>query len=189
MRRKIIAPIHDFTVDGAVHPQSFLEGEILYGERVRIHAFASIGTQPFIFRLNKDRRREPHLGRFGVAIGNDVEIFPRANIDAGSERFTVIGDRVKIDHYAHIGHDSVVGEDTVVTGGVVVCGFVRIGARCTIGANAVIKQEVSIGDDCMIGAGAVVVCDIPSNTCVLGSPAHHSYRQNWEDLPWEDPDW
>jgi UDP-3-O-[3-hydroxymyristoyl] glucosamine N-acyltransferase len=188
MKIAYTGPVHDFEKDGMIHPRALVQGDLYAGDRVRIHAFASIGTKPFIFRL-VDGRRVPSAGRFAVELHDDVEIFPRANIDAGSERRTRILRGAKIDHYAHIGHDAEIGEDSVVTGGVIICGFVRIGARCTIGANAVIKNRVSIGDDCMIGAGAVVTQDVPDNTVVMGNPAHHNYRRNWAGKPWEDPDW
>ncbi len=47
----------------------------------------------------------------------------------------------------------------------------RIGARCFIGANAIILPGVSVGDQCIIGAGAVVTEDVPAHTMVAGNPA------------------
>ncbi|MCS6986294.1 MAG: acyltransferase [Sphingomonadaceae bacterium] len=47
----------------------------------------------------------------------------------------------------------------------------RIGARCLIGAHALIMPGVTIGDHCVIGGGSVVLRDVPSGSLVLGNPA------------------
>ena len=41
-----------------------------------------------------------------------------------------------------------------------------IGARCDIGAGAVIVGGVTVGDDCVIGANAVVAEDVPAGSIV-----------------------
>ena len=46
---------------------------------------------------------------------------------------------------------------------------VRIGARCWIGASAVVLAD--IGDHTTIGAGAVVVKSIPPQSVAVGNPA------------------
>lgn len=48
---------------------------------------------------------------------------------------------------------------------------VRIGARCWIGANAVILPGVELGDDVVVGAGAVVTKSFPAGSVVAGVPA------------------
>jgi serine acetyltransferase len=47
-----------------------------------------------------------------------------------------------------------------------------IGNYVSIGANVSIIGDVAIGDNVSIGAGSVVVKDIPSNSIVVGNPAH-----------------
>ena len=47
-----------------------------------------------------------------------------------------------------------------------------IGDNVIIGANCCIIGNISIGDNVIIGAGSVVVKDIPSNSIVVGNPAH-----------------
>jgi acetyltransferase-like isoleucine patch superfamily enzyme len=46
---------------------------------------------------------------------------------------------------------------------------VSVGARCWIGASAVVLA--SVGDDVTVGAGAVVVKPIPAGTVAVGNPA------------------
>jgi len=48
---------------------------------------------------------------------------------------------------------------------------VRIGARCWIGANAIILPGVCLGDDVIVGAGAVVTKSFPTGSTVVGNPA------------------
>ncbi|OYU72524.1 MAG: hypothetical protein CFE32_23505 [Alphaproteobacteria bacterium PA3] len=47
----------------------------------------------------------------------------------------------------------------------------RIGARCFIGANAIVLPGVSVGDQCIIAAGAVVTEDVPAHSMAAGNPA------------------
>ncbi len=48
---------------------------------------------------------------------------------------------------------------------------VGIGAKCWIGARAIILKGVTIGDGAIIGAGSVVTRDVPAWTIVAGNPA------------------
>lgn len=48
---------------------------------------------------------------------------------------------------------------------------IKIGKGVQIGANAVVLSGVSIGRDSTIGAGAVVNCNVPPESVVVGNPA------------------
>lgn len=74
---------------------------------------------------------------------------------------------------------AVCGENLVLTGGNCIGGragtqqgAIRIGDNVSLGANAVILGPITIGDNVQVGAGAVVVKDAPSNTVLVGVPAH-----------------
>lgn len=43
--------------------------------------------------------------------------------------------------------------------------------RASIGSNATILAGVTIGENAIVGAGAVVTCDVPDYTTVVGVPA------------------
>lgn len=43
--------------------------------------------------------------------------------------------------------------------------------RASIGSNATILAGVTIGENSIVGAGAVVTCDVPDYTTVVGVPA------------------
>lgn len=47
---------------------------------------------------------------------------------------------------------------------------VKIGARCWIGAGALVMPGVTIGEGTVIGAGSVVTKDIPANVVAYGNP-------------------
>lgn len=59
---------------------------------------------------------------------------------------------------------------------------VTIGARCWIGAGAVVMADV--GDDSIVGAGSVVIRPIPSRVIAAGNPARViSQRSLSDDAP------
>ena len=48
---------------------------------------------------------------------------------------------------------------------------VKIGDNCFIGMDVKIFPGVSIGDNVIIGANSIVMCDLPSYTVAVGTPA------------------
>ena len=74
----------------------------------------------------------------------------------------------------HIGPDCYIGEESVVlthdmTRGIYV--DTRIGARCHIGARAIVLPGLTIGEDSVIMPGALVTKDMPPNSIAIGNPA------------------
>ena len=57
----------------------------------------------------------------------------------------------------------------------------RIGDSCFIGSLAVIRMGVSIGDHVLIGAQSFVNHNVPSNSIVMGCPAHIIGKVRIED--------
>jgi acetyltransferase-like isoleucine patch superfamily enzyme len=53
----------------------------------------------------------------------------------------------------------------------VLAGNVQVGERSFIGANASVKQGVNIGSRVTVGAGAVVLNDIPDGEVWVGNPS------------------
>ncbi|MCK9568609.1 hypothetical protein M0R72_06690 [Candidatus Pacearchaeota archaeon] len=141
------------------------------GKNVTIHNHVSIGQPGFNYVRDPDGRwaHFPHLG--GVVIGNDVDIYPFANIDRGVLSDTIIGNGVKIDHHVHVAHNAVIGDNTILIAHTVVGGSAHIGRGCWIGIGAMIKDNITIGDNVTIGMGAVVLKDVPDGKTVAGNPA------------------
>jgi serine O-acetyltransferase len=93
---------------------------------------------------------------------------------------TTVGRRFLIEHFGGIiiSGDAVFGDDCIVRNGVTVGlrrtrerGAPVFGNRVDIGAGAVILGKIRVGDDVSIGANAVVLEDVPPNSIAVGVPA------------------
>lgn len=144
---------------------------VVIGSNVLIRENTTIGGEGFGFYTHIDGSLEhiPHIG--SVKIGDNVQIFPFANIDRGTLGCTEIGDGSVIDHYVHVGHNSKIGANTIVCANSVLAGGSKINNRCFIGVNTLLKEKCEIGNDSITGMGAVVVKDIPDNEVWVGNPA------------------
>jgi acetyltransferase-like isoleucine patch superfamily enzyme len=115
-----------------------------------------------IKRLHMACQRLVRAAVWGMDIHPSVWIEPTALIDRTWPRGI------------HIAAGCYIGEEAVVlthdmTRGIYV--DTRIGARCHLGARAIVLPGVSIGDDCVIMPGALVTKDIPSRSIATGNPA------------------
>lgn len=121
----------------------------------------------------------------------------------------VIGDRVDLGEYVHIGcnHRIVIGDDVLMGSKIYITDHnhgvyrgeipdtpnippmarrltegecVVIGARCWIGEFVTILPGVTIGEGCVIGSHSTVTHDIPANSIAVGSPAR--VVKHWDVL-------
>lgn len=112
----------------------------------------------------------------------------------------IIGDRVSIGEYVHIGcnYRIVIGDDVLMGSKIYITDHnhgvyrgdnadcpvipplnrrltegesVEIGDRCWIGEFVTILPGVTIGEGCIIGSHSTVTHDIPANSIAVGSPA------------------
>lgn len=120
----------------------------------------------------------------------------------------IIGDRVSLGEYVHIGcnHRIVIGDDVLMGSKIYITDHnhgvysgedadspfippgdrrltegesVEIGARCWIGEFVTILPGVTIGEGCIIGSHTTVTHDIPANSIAVGSPARVVKR--WDE--------
>src|SRR5271155_5562875 len=98
-----------------------------------------------------------------------------------------VGRRLRIDHFGGIivSGDAAFGDDVVIRNGVNigllrtgVRGSPRIGNRVDIGAGAKILGLITVGDDTTIGANAVVLQDVPPDSIAVGIPARVISRRS-----------
>jgi serine O-acetyltransferase len=91
-----------------------------------------------------------------------------------------LGRRVRIDHPQGlvVSGDARLGDDVVLRNGVTIGlrragrrGSPVLGNRVDVGAGAKILGEIHIGDDSSIGANAVVLEDVPPASIAVGVPA------------------
>ena len=103
----------------------------------------------------------------GVMVAAGVVICPNA----------VLKDGVVVNTMASIDHDCVVSEYAHISVAAHTCGTVHIGARTTLGAGAVVINNIDIASDVMVGAGAVVVKNITVSGVYKGVPAKMSLKR------------
>jgi len=99
----------------------------------------------------------------------DIDIDPRVEIGGGlylHNKGIVIAHTAKVGKFAHI-----VGPVTIGTKSVQDSRSPKIGDRVTIGTGARIIGGINIGNEVTVGANAVVVNDVPNNCTVVGVPA------------------
>ena len=94
---------------------------------------------------------------------------------------TYIGKNVVVNSQSHIGagvilntscvveHECIVSDYTHIAPGAVLCGSVKIGENCFIGANSVVKENVTISDEIIIGAGSVVLKNLIESGIWVGN--------------------
>ncbi len=99
---------------------------------------------------------------FGAKIGKDI----------------ALGGKLVDPQLISIGEEAIIGQDSVITAHTIVSGAiilqpVKIGARATVGVNAVLMSGVEIGSDSVVTAGSVVKPDtiIPEKELWGGVPA------------------
>ena len=142
----------------------------------KINQFSLIGTTPFSFDNNLQRK----LAEYGVKMGTGIEIGPFVEIHRGRSRNTVIGNNVKIAGHCMIGNSCIIGDNTIITTGVYIAARVEIGKDCYFGMGAVVRQGVKIGNNVTVGMGAVVIKDIPDGVTVVGNPARELKKESTE---------
>lgn len=161
---KLMAQIHlgskvTLGQECVLFPQVTIGHECHLGDRVRVHAQASIGMAGFGFAPTADPaisgwERIAQLGR--VIIGNDVRIGSQTCIDRGAVEDTVIGDNVIIDNLVQIGHNVTIGAGTAIAANTGIAGSTSIGKRCIIGGAVGIIGHLTITDDVTLTAMTMV---------------------------------
>ena len=156
------APIETPEVTPALAGQSFHVAIGAAAVRARLHAEAEAAGGTGLTVCHPAAVVSP-FATVGVAtfIAAGAVVGPSARIGRG----------VIVNHGAVIDHDCEVGDFTHAAPNCSLGGGVRVGARCLIGAGAVVLPGVQIGDDVTVGAGAVVTRDIASNQTWTGIPA------------------
>ncbi len=120
---------HDFELINAIHPSAVVSPTATLGLNLMIAAGAVIGT------------------------------------DAKIADSCIINTNCVVDHECEL------ADAVHICPGALLAGRVRVGAGAFIGLGAKILPCLQIGQDATVGAGAVVLQDVPANTTVVGVPA------------------
>ncbi len=99
---------------------------------------------------------------FGMDIHPTAQFSLSANFDRTFPRGVHVGEQSWVALQAMIlTHDRTRGQYL----------HTRVGARCFIGARAILLPGIVVGDESIVAAGAVVVKDVPPRSVVAGNPA------------------
>lgn len=87
-----------------------------------------------------------------------------------------VGEHVIINTGATVDHDCHIGDFVHIAPGVHLAGGVHVGEGSLVGIGSKVIPNRCIGQWTTIGAGAVVVDDIPSHTVAVGVPARCMHK-------------
>ena len=138
-----------------VGPHAYLTGHTTIGAGTRIHAGAVVGDAPQDLHYAGEASN--------VQIGENCVIREYVTIHRGTEEgsSTVIGNRVMLMAFSHVGHNTIIEDDVVVANASLLAGRVTVGAHAFISASCMVHQFVRIGRLAMVGGGNAIGQDIP----------------------------
>ena len=146
-----------------IEENSNIGTDCVLGNRVRLHAGVSIGSEGFGFAPTSNPsvtgwERIAQLGR--VVIGDDVRIGSQTCIDRGAIDDTVIGNHVIIDNLVQVAHNVRIGDGTAIAAQTGIAGSTTIGKRCIIGGAVGITGHIEIADDVTLSGMTMVTKSI-----------------------------
>lgn len=109
----------------------------------------------------------------GAIVSRYAKINPGTIVMAGAviNPFVKVGMSSIINTASTIDHDCILGDCVHVSPGANLAGAVSVGDLSWIGMGSVLKQCINIGKEVTVGAGAVVINNVPDNSMVMGVPA------------------
>jgi UDP-3-O-[3-hydroxymyristoyl] glucosamine N-acyltransferase len=142
----------------------------LVGNRVVIHAGASIGQDGFGFAPGQSGpERMPQIGR--VVIQDNVEIGANSTVDRGALADTVIGENTKIDNQVQIAHNVRIGRNCLIAGRTGISGSVTVGDNVMMGGGVGLADHITIGSGARLAAGSGFMNNVPPGEIWGGYPA------------------
>ncbi len=143
----------------------------LLGDRVFIHAGASIGQDGLGYQPDAENgiAKVPQTGR--VIIQNDVEIGANTTIDRASAGDTIVGEGTKIDNMVHLAHNVVIGRHCIIAAQTGFAGSVVVGDNVQMGGQSGIAGHLRIGSGVILASRAGVTRSLSASGIYGGFPA------------------
>ena len=156
--------------DCILYPSVTLYDGTILGDRVTIHAGASIGQDGFGYATHGGKHEKiPQVG--WVELGNDVEIGACCAIDRASLGPTIIADGTKFSNLVAIGHGTKIGRGCLMVAQSGIAGSTTVGDFCVFGGQSGAEGHIKIGDRVGVAAQTGVVGDVPSGMQIGGAPS------------------
>jgi len=156
--------------DCILYPNIVIYDDCVIGDRVIIHAGASIGPDGFGFATSHGvHHKIPQVGN--VVIEDDVEIGSNCSIARAAMGSTVVGKGTKIDALVAIGHGAKIGPHGLLVAHVGIAGSTVIGHHATFAGQAGVVGHLEIGDNVTVAAQSGVTHNVPDQSVVFGTPA------------------
>ena len=155
--------------DVVIEPHATILEGVTVGARSTIRAGVVLGSEGFQVTIEQGQvRRLPHTG--GVRIGRNVEIQSNCCVDrALFGGLTIVGDDVTLDKLVYVAHHVAIGARCRIGAGAMVTGSVTLGDDVWIGPNATIRDGITVGNGAMVSLGSVVTQDVRPGQRVTGN--------------------
>jgi UDP-N-acetylglucosamine acyltransferase len=140
-----------------------ISGRTTIGPRVRISAFASLGTPPQSVHYKGEDT--------ALTIGADCDIREHVTINIATAKgagVTRVGDRCMLMVGSHVGHDCIIGNNVVFANNATLGGHVEVGDHVFLGGLCAVHQFARIGEQAIIGGLAGVAFDVIPYASVVG---------------------
>jgi len=140
-----------------------ISGRTTLGPRVRVSAFASLGTPPQSVHYKGEDT--------ALTIGADCDIREHVTMNTATAKgagVTRVGERCLIMVGSHVGHDCIVGNNVVFANNATVAGHVEVGDHVFLGGLCAVHQFVRIGEQAIIGGLVGVAFDVIPYASVVG---------------------
>jgi len=156
--------------DCILYPNAVIYDDTVLGDRVIVHAGASVGHDGFGFATSKGvHHKIPQVGK--VIVEDDVEIGANAAIQRAALGATIIGKGSKVDSLVSIGHGVKVGEYALLVSQVGIAGSTTLGHHVTLGGQVGVAGHLQIGNNVIVAAQGGIVGDVPDESALMGAPA------------------
>ncbi|MGA2231179.1 MAG: UDP-3-O-(3-hydroxymyristoyl)glucosamine N-acyltransferase [Tepidisphaeraceae bacterium] len=165
-----VGPRAEIGRDCILYPNAVIYDDTVLGDRVIVHAGASVGHDGFGFATSKGvHHKIPQVGK--VIVEDDVEIGANAAIQRAALGTTIIGKGSKVDSLVSIGHGVKVGEYALLVSQVGIAGSTTLGHHVTLGGQVGVAGHLRIGNNVIVAAQGGIVGDVPDESALMGAPA------------------